>query len=242
MRESVTDYAILYARRRFSTGIAILLIAACLYPAFAALQGSGAVRVDLQLMRDLAGQRYGSEAVPTVNAWSALLHIHRSLPIEQQLQSTNTFFNNRIRWMSDQSIYGQEDYWATPLETLGRLQGDCEDFSIAKYVTLLALGVSPASLRLVYVKARLASGESQAHMVLAWYQTPRSVPLILDNLNPMILSAEQRSDLQPIFSFNAQDLWLSSGSNPTTASPRARLSRWHQVLERIGGEGLSADW
>ena len=40
----------------------------------------------------------------------------------------------------DTEIWGEPDYWATVLETLGRGAGDCEDFSIAKYVTLKAMG------------------------------------------------------------------------------------------------------
>ncbi len=68
------------------------------------------------------------------------------------------------------------------------------------------MGVPTEKLRLMYVKAiRL----NQAHMVLAYYETPESIPLVLDNINPRILPANKRRDLLPIYSFNGNGLWLA---------------------------------
>jgi predicted transglutaminase-like cysteine proteinase len=87
----------------------------------------------------------------------------------------------------DMSVWGQSDYWATPAELIGQGRGDCEDFSIAKYYSLIELGIPVSKLRLVYVKA-VQTGPAgtflQAHMVLAYYATPNADPLVLDNLNP----------------------------------------------------------
>jgi predicted transglutaminase-like cysteine proteinase len=197
--------------------------------------------IEFQKMLSLAEKRYGQEGVESVTAWQAFIADSAPLPVAERLRATNDFFNSRVRWSTDRRIYGSEDYWATPLETLGRLQADCEDFTIAKYITLIHLGVAPESLRLVYVKARLPGGTSQAHMVLAWYETPGAMPLILDNINGRVLPASQRPDLTPIFSFNADDLWVSGSTRPSTANPRARLSRWQQVLERMASEGVRDD-
>jgi predicted transglutaminase-like cysteine proteinase len=54
---------------------------------------------------------------------------------------TNRFLND-WRYKPDDQNYGQRDYWATPLEFLRR-SGDCEDYAIAKYVTLRELGFAP---------------------------------------------------------------------------------------------------
>jgi predicted transglutaminase-like cysteine proteinase len=113
-------------------------------------------------------------------------------------------------------IWGQSDYWATPLETLAKGKGDCEDFTIAKYFTLLEAGLPNEQLRLIYVKARIggaASNVTQAHMVLAYYSEPDAEPLILDNLITDIRPASRRPDLQPVFSFNSMGIW----SNPTAS-------------------------
>ena len=49
----------------------------------------------------------------------------------------NEFFNRQVTWGSDAKVWGDKDYWATPIETMGKAAGDCEDFSIAKYYSLL---------------------------------------------------------------------------------------------------------
>ena len=129
------------------------------------------------------------------------------------------------------------DYWATPLEMFGKGAGDCEDFSIGKYASLLALGVAPDKLRITYVKARLGgpdSSVSQAHMVLAYYPAPSAEPQILDNLVGSILPASQRDDLQPVFSFNAQGLWVGNANNDVN-----KLTRWRQLLDKMKNEGFA---
>jgi predicted transglutaminase-like cysteine proteinase len=198
--------------------------------------GAATIRFDRLAM--LAEDRYGAGGLALVREWEDFINASRNLPTREQLIATNDFFNTRVRWNTDQNIFGQEDHWATPLETLGRLEADCEDFSIAKYATLLALGVPPESLRLVYVKLRYGGGASQAHMVLAWYETATAVPLILGNFNTRVLRADERGDLTPVFSFNADELWISGTAAASSARPQARISRWRGVLDRMADEGF----
>ena len=192
------------------------------------------------LMLELAEQRYGEQAVKTLTAWQQLIHTSQDSQTSQKLHAVNIFFNQRIHFNDDQRIWKQSDYWATPLETMGRRQGDCEDFSIAKYVSLLLAGVPVEQLRMVYVKARVGSASkniTQAHMVLAYYPTPNADPLILDNLNPQILPASQRRDLLPVFSFNSAGLWIQ-GQNKPVGTAKKRLSRWRDLLNRMQAEGF----
>ncbi|ELK3679796.1 transglutaminase-like cysteine peptidase, partial [Vibrio fluvialis] len=132
-------------------------------------------------------------------------------------------------FVNDDVLWGKTDYWATPLEFLGSNAGDCEDFTIAKYFSLLELGVSDKKLRLVYVKAIELN---QFHMVLAYYDTPSAQPLILDNINPQIKPASQRRDLLPIYSFNGQHLWLMKSKNGELAGNASRLSLWNDLRSR----------
>jgi predicted transglutaminase-like cysteine proteinase len=155
---------------------------------------------------------------------------------EARLAALNAFFNQRIAFRSDLETWGQEDYWATPLQLLEKGQGDCEDYAIAKYSSLVAAGVPVPRLRLVYVRAQLA-GSSQAHMVLAYYAHVGAEPLILDNLVPDIRLASKRPDLMPVFSFNSEGLWQGVGAQ-TAGNPLVRLSRWREVLAKIRGEGF----
>lgn len=192
------------------------------------------------LILELAQERYGDDAVKTINAWQHMIRRNQATAATDKLLSINIFFNQRILFSDDQRTWNRPDYWATPLETMGRRQGDCEDFSIAKYVSLLLAGVPDEQLRLVYVKARIGSVSknlTQAHMVVAYYPTPNADPLILDNLNPQILPASQRRDLLPVFSFNSSGLWIQ-GQNKPVGSAKKRLSRWRNLLTRMQAEGL----
>lgn len=193
---------------------------------------------DLDKTQALAQQRYGPRASETIAAWRRMMEEARPLPDVEKLEKVNTFFNRRILFESDMVIWQQEDYWATPLEFMGRGAGDCEDFSIAKYITLQMLGVNNDRLRLVYVRARMGSTTTVAHMVLGFYPQPTDEPLILDNLITSVRPASMRSDLTPVFSFNSAGLWVG-GATSSSADPTTRLSRWRDVLDRMRQEGLS---
>jgi len=195
---------------------------------------------DFDLMAQLAGQRFGPEGRRAIGEWRQLMAGAEELPEDEKLRTVNEFFNRKIRFNTDAAVWGQHDYWATPLETLGQGKGDCEDFSIAKYVTLKLLGVPGEKLRMTYVKAKIGgmySQITQAHMVLSYYPTPTGEPLVLDNLISDIRPASQRSDLHPIFSFSMESLWVGASPLPA-ASASARLSRWRDILDRMRAEGL----
>jgi predicted transglutaminase-like cysteine proteinase len=161
---------------------------------------------------------------------------------EDKLRRVNEFFNRRIFFADDQEVWGQSDYWATPMEFLAKGRGDCEDFTIAKYFTLLNAGITDEQLRLVYVKAKIGGPNSsmvQAHMVLAYYPAPNAEPLILDNLITDIRPASRRPDLTPVFSFNSQGIWQGAGgADPKSAGDIGRLSRWQDLLRRARLEGF----
>jgi hypothetical protein len=74
-------------------------------------------------------------------------------------------------------------------------------------------------------------------MVLGYYEQPDSIPLILDNLVADIESADQRTDLHPVFSFNSDGLWVGNQAQPQI-DPTVRLSRWRDLLDRMQREGF----
>ena len=185
--------------------------------------------------------RFGAERGALLDRWRQSNAAARDLREAEKLQRINDFINRHIAFENDVDIWRQSDYWATPLETIGLGQGDCEDFAIIKYVSLRMAGVSGGKLRLIYAKARLdapAGPIVQAHMVLAYYPTPYAEPLILDNLDGTIRPASRRPDLRPVFSFNSDGIFAGvSGGNSTTAGGIGRLSRWEDALQRILAEG-----
>lgn len=195
-----------------------------------------ALGLDFAQLQQMIVSRFGDSRLPLLHDWQQTLSEARSKPETERLRRVNDFFNRRIAFDDDMSVWGQSDYWATPGETIGQGRGDCEDFCIAKYYSLLDLGVPVNKLRLVYVKVTQSSSLGTfvlAHMVLAYYPTPNADPLILDNLNPQILPASRRSDLSPIFSFNSAGLWLGTGNRASNSN----LSRWQDLLTRARAEG-----
>lgn len=149
--------------------------------------------------------QYDDDALERVQDWQQLLNTSHTLPIDEKLYQVNNFFNE-LEFVDDIDHWGKDDYWATPVEFLATEGGDCEDFVIAKYFSLKELGVPAEKLRLMYVTATRLR---QAHMVLAYYEEPNSVPLVLDNINRRILPASRRRDLLPVYSFNGDGLWLA---------------------------------
>lgn len=186
-----------------------------------------------------AAKRQGPRALAGAQALQAALQSATGLDDDAKLRSLNEFFNRRVQSRDDVEIWQQVDHWASPLEMLDKGAADCEDFAIAKYFSLLALGMPVEKLRLVYVRAQLggAGGPVQAHMVLAYYASPAAEPLILDNLITELRPASRRPDLAPVFSFNSEGLWQGVGSR-SAGDPTARLSRWREILVKARAEGF----
>ena len=173
--------------------------------------------------------------------WARVLKILKSENNElQKLADVNDYFNRKLRFGDDKTIWGVTDYWATPIESLIKGSGDCEDFAIAKYFSLKHLDVPTNKLRITYVEARIGgpnSQISQAHMVLAYYPTPDAEPLILDNLLTEIRPASRRSDLRPVFSFNSEGIFSADGK--TSQGSSSRLSRWNDLIQKMKAEGFT---
>ncbi len=203
----------------------------------AALLAVGIAATDFDRMLSLAQQQYGAGAVQTVTAWRKLIDESAALSDSEKLNKVNTFFNRRVLYKTDMEAYKVEDYWASPLEFMGRGMGDCEDFSISKYMTLRILGVPNERLRLIYVRYQTGGAAPIAHMVLGYYAQPTEEPVILDNMVSSVRPASMRTDLTPVYSFNSEGLWVG-GATASSADPTARLSRWRDVLDRMRQDGI----
>lgn len=179
---------------------------------------------------------YGGQARKRLEALNQLLETLQRAPEAQKLEHVNDFFN-RMRFASDEEIWHQKDYWATRMEFIGKGAGDCEDFVIAKYFTLKQLGISGDKLFFTYVKA---VKYQQAHMVLTYFETPTSVPLVLDNINGTILPATKRNDLIPVYSFNGDALYLAKqqGLGQIVPSGMEKNKKWYDLVDKIRKEGL----
>ncbi|MBU2924995.1 transglutaminase-like cysteine peptidase [Colwellia sp. 4_MG-2023] len=175
-------------------------------------------------------QSYGERAGKRGKTWFNLMQQKSDISELEKLKEVNNFFN-LFRFIDDKILWGVSNYWATPVEFIGVNGGDCEDYSIAKYFTLLELGIADEKMRITMVKAVKLN---QYHMVLAYYDTPNAMPLILDNIDGVIKPASQRNDLIPIYSFNASQLWLNKEKGRGVISGKSsKLKLWRELRERI---------
>ncbi len=179
---------------------------------------------------------YGSSASKRVKKMSKLINSLQDSPINEQLDAVNNFFN-QVTFSSDQENWNQEDYWSTPLEFLSVNKGDCEDYVIAKFFTLLKLNIPSEKLYFTYVTHLQGN---QAHMVLTYVKTPDSMPLVLDNINKKILLASERHDLRHVYSFNAEALYLNKQKTLGQIVPSGlkKNRRWVAFLSRVTMEQL----
>ena len=201
----------------------------------------------------VAAQKQGSRALAGAKALQAVMHGAQDLDDDGKLAAITQFFNRRILSREDIDVWGQVDYWASPLEMLDKGAGDCEDFAIAKYFSLVALGMPIQKLRLVYVRAQIGGpgGAVQAHMVLAYYATPNAEPMILDNLISDVRPASSRSTILVAKKLPIESVSASPGEPATRprqvdadardgeVQPLARTSRHSRRGPRTRSHGLA---
>ena len=146
--------------------------------------------------------------------WMALVDSLRGLPLGEQLDRVNSDMNKH-RYILDIVNWGVKDYWATPLQFLHK-EGDCEDYAIAKFVTLKLAGVDPARMRIVVLQDL---NLKIAHAVLAVYEESRI--RILDNQIRQVIDSESIRHYQPMYSINETSWWMHrAASRPQQPATR----------------------
>lgn len=141
----------------------------------------------------------GSSA--TVRDWKTHLNGLRHLSTSSQLEEVNRYINS-VRYIEDNRNFKKSDHWATPIEFLTR-GGDCEDFAIAKYASLRALGFSADQMRIAIVQDRI---KNIPHAILIVYDEGHAY--VLDNQDKTVKRADAVKRYKPLFSLNSTSWWL----------------------------------
>ncbi len=110
----------------------------------------------------------------------------------KKITLVNTFFN-KFNYTDDLKRYNKTDYWASKKEFLLYGSGDCEDYAIAKYTTLVALGLKRTHLSLYKT---LYKGKS--HIVVIYHDNQEKKDYVLDSNSNKILTLVKRSDLKKL--------------------------------------------
>ncbi|HIL29090.1 MAG TPA: hypothetical protein EYG18_07460 [Micavibrio sp.] len=149
----------------------------------------------------------------TIDAWKRSLSEFKDLPMDTMVERVNTFVN-QTDYIVDSRNWGKSDYWSTPVEFFQR-GGDCEDFAIAKYASLRALGFPENRMRVAIVHD---IQKDIPHAVLIVYTDTGAK--ILDNQNPKAEDARYVDNYRPIFSINRDAWWLHTAPQNTVVASR----------------------
>ena len=155
----------------------------------------------------------------------------RNLDINKKLTQINLFINGSLAEFDNASM-GIDDYWMTPKEFFIKGHGDCEDYVIAKYFTLLELGVKKENLYPAIVKVE---GSASLHLVLLYVEDKNKSPLVLDNLSFKILPFSKRTDLTPIAAFNEIDSYTLTREKFLQKAnvDWGKENKWEKLLNRV---------
>ena len=155
----------------------------------------------------------------------------RNLDINKKLTQINLFINGSLAEFDNASM-GIDDYWMTPKEFFIKGHGDCEDYVIAKYFTLLELGVKKENLYPAIVKVQ---GSASLHLVLLYVEDKNKSPLVLDNLSFKILPFSKRTDLTPIAAFNEIDSYTLTREKFLQKAnvDWGKENKWENLLNRV---------
>jgi len=134
---------------------------------------------------------------------SVILNEAKFLGFSKKLVHINQQINSLISYESDRSIYGKEDYWALPQESLQKSRGDCEDYVILKFALLKKLGVPVRSMSMVVLKDTV---RNLYHAVLA--VSTNKGRFILDNVHNNVLLDKQLAHYLPLYSFSENRSWI----------------------------------
>jgi predicted transglutaminase-like cysteine proteinase len=149
---------------------------------------------------------------------------------DEKLKRVNDFFN-QIPYESDIRNWGVDDYWAAPLETLIKGRGDCEDYAIAKFCTLVKLGIPQEKIYLTYVKI---AERKEPHFVVTYYESDEAVPRVLDNRKHEILTVQPGNVFEIVYRFNLKE-FISHRGTQQMRQPleTVRFRKWKELSRRL---------
>lgn len=156
-----------------------------------------------------------------VKRWKSFIADTAKLPRSKQLDAVNRWANS-YAYVEDWGRWGLPDYWESPREFLAA-GGDCEDFAIIKYFTLIQLGFPPKDMRIVVVND---TNLEIFHAVLAVRQS-HGEPILLDNQARDLVPMSAAPQYQTIYSLNESGWWMANA--PTIMISKNNVSKEFQT-------------
>lgn len=158
-------------------------------------------KIDNELKTDIPNCKKASRSFfCNIDRWLSFVDSIKVKSKTEQLKLVNDFANKQ-KYILDNINWGIEDYWASPGEFLQK-NGDCEDYAIIKYISLVRLGFKKDNLKIVILND---NNLGILHAVLAAKEGDKNY--ILDNQISRVVSEDNIFHYSPIFSINEKAWW-----------------------------------
>ena len=177
-------------------------------------------------------KKFGKEAYTRIYEYGEKIKTLKSDSEFIKLTKINIFLNHKLKYKSDKTLNNKSDYWATPKEFLTIGSGDCEDYAIIKYFSLLKLGFKKDKLFITLVYDTFTKS---SHMVLSYFESNNKAPLILDSLSYEILNLDQRADLKVNAFINTNGVYKLTRTKKLKKT-KLVSNKFKELLKRIDKE------
>src|SRR5687768_16590129 len=175
-----------------------------LLPAAPAMLDTSAVPIRAERFAlELGRARQDDRALPAIQR---LVAPARNLPPVDKLAFVQTTVTREVRWMSDTTLWGRHDYWATAAETLEKGAGDMEDRAIVKMQALRALGFGQEDLFLTMARDKVGGP-----MTVLTARVGGRYYILDDSGAAPFDSEKRRREFSPLMSFGLAGAWMHVG-------------------------------
>jgi len=182
---------------------------------------------ELQSIED----KLGNSAKKRVICYNNTIESYQEFSQYEQLAKVNYFLNDILPKVDKPNV-DKENYWETPKEFLTMGKGDCEDYAIIKYFTLLKLGFEKEKL---FMTVAYEKYTGQYHMVLSYFKDGDKYPLILDNLSFNVVSLQKRKDLVPNMFINDSGVYKLNQDSKLIKVARG-AKQFKELIKRVQKE------
>ena len=166
-----------------------------------AMLGTAAIPIRAErFVLELARARQDSSSHPAIQR---LVAPALGLKPLDKLDFVQKAVNRRVRWMSDTTLWGRHDYWATAAETLDMGAGDMEDRAIVKMQALRAMGFSQSDLFLTMARDRVGGP-----MTVLTARIGDRYYVLDDSGSTPFDSERRRVEFSPVMSFGLAGAWM----------------------------------
>ena len=148
-----------------------------------------------------------------------IVDVARARDGRARLGEINRAINLAIRPISDLAQHGEIDVWSSPLATLTRGGGDCEDYAIAKFTALRRAGLPSEDLRIVVLHDTIHGDD---HAVAAARLDGRW--LMLDNRRMAMIEDADVRNFRPTFVIGEHGVMRYEDSSPIVSASERQAS------------------